>query len=153
MCAQETRNHTCKKKIMLKHTKASLQCRRFSWVNLFETSTSPLATPGHLTFTCARGVGNLTITWVGWGIWTRSVKLTSLDDPGLTMWFNRCDLSHGEMEDHKGKQTACSVKTWKATGVHFSRCNQWKQDRVFNCCSSITSQHYVKSGKLQNISS
>ena len=35
------------------------------------------------------------------------------------MWFNRCDLSHGEMEDHKGKQTACLVRTSKATAVHF----------------------------------
>ena len=77
MCAQETQNHTCRKKIMLKHSKASLQCRCFFWVKLFETSTSPLANPGHLTITCSRGVGNLTITWVGWGIWTRSVKLTS----------------------------------------------------------------------------
>ena len=27
----------------------------------------PRANPGHLTISCARGVGNLTFTWVGWG--------------------------------------------------------------------------------------
>ena len=34
-----------------------------------ETSTSPppRANLGHLTISCARGVGNLTFTWVGWG--------------------------------------------------------------------------------------
>lgn len=68
MCAQETRNHTCRKKIMLKHSKAGLQCRCFFWVNLFETSKSPLANPGNLTITIIVsgefdhnlvGVGNL----------------------------------------------------------------------------------------------
>ena len=46
MCAQETRNHTCRKKIMLRHSKAGLQCRCFFWVKLFETSTSPRQTLG-----------------------------------------------------------------------------------------------------------
>ena len=32
MCAQETQNHTCRKKIMLKHSKASLQCRCFGYL-------------------------------------------------------------------------------------------------------------------------
>ena len=33
-----------------------------------ETSTSPPGqNPEHLTTSCARGVGNLTFTWVGWG--------------------------------------------------------------------------------------
>ena len=34
----------------------------------------PRANPGHMTITCARGVGNLTIGQVGWGIWIRNVK-------------------------------------------------------------------------------
>ena len=53
---------------MLKHSKAGLQCRCFFWVNLFETSKSPLANPGNLTITIIVsgefdhnlvGVGNL----------------------------------------------------------------------------------------------
>jgi len=32
-------------------------------------------------------------------------SLTSLDDPGQIMWFDSCDLCHGEMEEFKGKET------------------------------------------------
>ena len=34
----------------------------------------PWQNPRHLTITCARGVENLIIAQVGWGIWTRNVK-------------------------------------------------------------------------------
>ena len=38
---------------------------------------SPWANPGHLTIFCARGVGNLTFAWVGWGKLNRKYQLSS----------------------------------------------------------------------------
>ena len=75
------------------------------YADQFETSTSPRENPGHLTITCARGVGNLTIVSVGWGIWTESVKFNFFGRSGCSLDARRCDLFHSEMEEFKGKET------------------------------------------------
>ena len=41
-----------------------------------------------------------------------SSLITSLEDPGLTRWFDICDPSLGEMGECKGNQTACSEATY-----------------------------------------
>ena len=73
------------------------------YADQFETSTSHRANPGHLTITCARRVGNLTIVSVGWGIWNKSVKFNFFWRSGCSLDARRCSLSHSEMEEFKGR--------------------------------------------------
>ena len=61
------------------------------------------ANPGHLTISCALGVGNLTFTWVGWG--RLNQKCQALTDflfraPKSLIATNTC---LDEMEEFKGR--------------------------------------------------
>ena len=64
---------------------------------------NPRANPGHLTISCARGVGNLTFTWVGWGKLKQKCQATSdflLRAPKSRTAMNTC---LDEMEEFKGR--------------------------------------------------
>ena len=69
-----------------------------------ETSTPlPRANPGHLTTSCARGVGNLTFTWVGWGKLNQKCRPSSdflFRAPKSLIAINTC---LDEMEEFKGR--------------------------------------------------
>ena len=63
----------------------------------------PRANPGHLTTSCARGVGNLTFTWVGWGKLNQKCQASSdflFRAPKSLIAINAC---LDEMEEFKGR--------------------------------------------------
>ena len=63
----------------------------------------PRANPGHLTISCARGVGNLTFTSVGWGKLNQKCQVSSdflLRGPKSLTVINTC---LDEMEEFKGR--------------------------------------------------
>ena len=64
---------------------------------------SPWANPGHLTTSCARGVGNLTFTWVGWGKLNQKCQASSdflFRAPKSLIAVNTC---LEEIEEFKGR--------------------------------------------------
>ena len=63
----------------------------------------PRANPGHLTTSCARGVGNLTFTRVGWGKLNQKCQASSdflFRAPKSLIAINTC---LDEMEEFKGR--------------------------------------------------
>ena len=63
----------------------------------------PWASPGHLTTSCARGVGSLTFTWVGWGKLNQKCQASSdflFWAPKSLIAINMC---LDEMEEFKGR--------------------------------------------------
>ena len=79
-------------------------------VDQIETSTSPppppRANPGHLTTSCARGVGNLTFTSVGWGKLNQKCQASSgflFRAPKSLVAIDTC---LDEMEEFKGRDRA-----------------------------------------------
>ena len=63
----------------------------------------PRANPGHLTTSCARGVGNLTFTSVGWGKLNQKCQASSgflFRAPKSLIAINTC---LDEMEEFKGR--------------------------------------------------
>ena len=67
------------------------------------TPPTPRANPGHLTISCARGVGNLTFTWLGWGKLNQKCQASSdflFRAPKSLIAINTCLV---EMEEFRGK--------------------------------------------------
>ena len=63
----------------------------------------PWENPGHLTISCARGVGNLTFTWVGWGKLNQNCQASSdflFRVPKSLIAITTC---LDEMEEFKGR--------------------------------------------------
>ena len=69
----------------------------------FNIPPPPGANPGHLTTSCARGVGNLTFTSVGWGKLNQKCQASSdflFRAPKSLIAINTC---LDEMEEFKGR--------------------------------------------------
>ena len=80
----------------------------------------PRANPEHLTTSCARGVGNLTFTWVGWGKLNQKCQASSdflVRAPKSLIAINTC---LDEREEFKGRDRTF-VSDWLTKKV-FKSC-------------------------------
>ena len=93
-------------------------------VDQIETSTSPpRANPGHLTTSCARGVGNLTFTSVGWRKLNQKCQASSgflFRAPKSVIAIDTC---LEEMEEFKGRDR--------------SLVSDWLTKKVFKSCEVL----------------